>query len=179
VYFDRFTEKLWIPTGDFAGECFLVEADQNFSEVKYHGNGMQQWRPVSLFFEKDHIVWGMDSQLETSTMQIFDRNSESLTCGQAFPGPVWYSKQLDGLSLLQTTCEIGPGVHSDSAHLFVSSDNRHWAEVAAFHKDAMPMRYFKFGVIAFADGAQCSDRFAMFGEALKGFDGVSLIAAVE
>jgi hypothetical protein len=61
----------------------------------------------------------------------------------------------------------------------VSSDNRHWAEVAAFHKDAMPMRYFKFGVIAFADGAQCSDRFAMFGEALKGFDGVSLIAAVE
>jgi len=179
VYFDPFTDKLWIPTGDFANECFLVEANRDFSDVKYHGDGTQEWRPVSLFFERDHIVWGMDSQLQTSMLQIFDRKTQTITAGQAFPGPVWYSKRLNGLSILQTTCEIGAGVQSDSGHLFVSRDNRTWIEVAKFRKDVMPMRYFKFGVIAFADGDQSFDRFAMFGEALRGFDGVSFIAAIE
>ena len=40
------------------------------------------------------------------------------------------------------------------------------------------MRYFKFGVVAFADGPQNSDDFVLFGEALQGMDGRVIRASI-
>ncbi len=173
IYADPHTDSLWMPTGDFANECFLFEAvGGDFSRLIRHGSGQQDWRPVSLFFEHDCIVWAMDSQLQASHLQIYDRRTEELSEGRAFPGPVWYSKQLtDGTAILQTTVEVGPGSTSDHAHLFASRDLRDWWEVGRYRKDPWPMRYFKFGVVAFADGAQPPDDFVIFGEALNGLDG--------
>jgi hypothetical protein len=179
VYFDKFTDRFWVPTGDFEGECMVLFADPNFSDVTIYGNGTQIWRPVSMFFTEDRVIWPMDSQLQTSYLQIFDRKSETLAQGQPFPGPVWYSKQFaDGPGILQSTVELGEGVKSDSSHLFVSEDLVDWSHLAAYEKDAWPMPYFKFGVVAFADGPQNSTDFAFFGEALKGLDGKIVRAAL-
>jgi hypothetical protein len=180
VYPDPFSSDLWIPTGDFEGECFLYRTDPNFSRMEKFGDGSQTWRTVSLLFEPDRICWIMDSQLETSHLFELDRRTGVLRRGRSFPGPVWYVKQLqDNFSVAQTTVEIGPGVRSDSAHLFVSRDNETWIEVAKFKKDLWPMRYFKFGVLAFADGPQTSQNFALFGEALQGFDGQARICSLQ
>lgn len=180
VFFDPVSAKLWIPTGDYADECYLFSADLNFSTVERHGDGSQRWRHVSCFFEQDHIVWGMDSQLETSYLQTFDRDSGTLTQGCAFPGPVWYSKRLmDGYYLLQTTCETGPGVKTDYAHIFMSKDAQNWVEAARYKKDALSKKYFKYGILAFADGEQSSAAFAVHGEALKRLDGKAMIASLQ
>jgi hypothetical protein len=180
VYQDPFTEYVWIPTGDFEGECFIYRADPDFRQVDRYGDGTQAWRTVGLMFAPDRISWIMDSQLQTSHLYHFDRRSGSLQRGQSFPGPVWYVKQLqDNVALAQSTCEIGPGVQSDSAHLFASRDYETWIEVVKFRKDSWPMRYFKFGVLAFADGPQTSQNFALFGEALHGFDGQARICCIQ
>lgn len=173
VYSDPYSDSLWVPTGDESGECGLFEFPSgDVSRVKRHGNGQQQWRPVSMFFERDRIVWGMDSQLQISYLQSFNRVTSELSQGRSFPGPVWYSKQLkDGMSILQSTVEIGPGSRSRYAHLFVSNDLEEWREIARYRKDLYPLSFFKFGVIAFADGDQSSDDFVVFGEALSGLDG--------
>lgn len=179
VFVDPHSDRLWLPTGDFAGECYVVEANRDFSEVTWHGDGTQRWRPVGMFFEPERIVWPMDSQLETSYLQVFDRATGTLARHRDFPGPVWYTKRLDdGVALLQTTVEIGDGVKSDRAHVFASRDLLEWTEVGAWKKDRWPMRYFKFGVLAFADGAQSSDDFALFGEGLEGIDGRALRASL-
>ena len=110
VFPDPYSDRLWIPTGDGAGECYLVSADYDFTDVVRYGDGSQAWRAVTLFFEPDRIVWGMDSERETSYLQIFDRRTAALTRGCAFPGPVWYGKRLAaGPALVQTTVEIGSG----------------------------------------------------------------------
>ena len=180
VYHDPFTDRLWLPTGDRAGECYVASANADFSDVVTHGDGTQVWRPVSMFFEADRIVWPMDSELQTSHLQVFDRASGRLTEHRAFPGPVWYGKRFtDGLAILQTTVEIGAGVQSDCSHLFVSENLTDWHEVAKFKKDLWPVRHFKAGVIAFADGSQASDDFVLFGEALAGLDGKSLQVALK
>lgn len=173
VYCDPYTDSLWVPTGDFAGECFIAEAkDPDFREVKLHGDGTQKWRTVGLVFEPDRIVWVMDSQLETSHLESFDRSTGALREYRAFPGPVWYCKQMaDGVVLLQSTVEIGAGVQSDHAHVFMSDDGSCWHEVAKWRKDPLPMPYFKSGVVAFADGTQTSDDFLVFGEGLRDLDG--------
>jgi hypothetical protein len=180
VYRDPFSDRLWIPTGDFAGECFLYSADPDFRDVRRHGDGTQPWRSVSLLFSKDHIYWGMDSQLQSSQLCAFDRVTETLTQHQKFPGPVWYSKQLDdGWVVLQTTVESGPGVQDDSAHVFVSRDLLTWRSIGKFRKDPWPKRYFKFGVLAFADGPQTSKEFVLFGAALNDLDGRAVLVGVE
>ena len=173
IYKDPYTDSLWITTGDFAGECYVFEVPKgDFSSIIKHGDGSQRWRTVSLFFEPEHIVWAMDSQLQTSHLQIFDRETAQIIQKCAFPGPVWYSKHLvGGFALLQSTVEIGPGSQSDHCHIFASRDLEEWTEVRRFKKDIWPKRYFKFGVTGFADGDQPLDDFVMFGEALSGFDG--------
>jgi hypothetical protein len=173
VYNDPYSSSLWITTGDFQGECYLFEVpDHDFSRIVRHGDGSQKWRPVGIFFESDRLIWAMDSQLETSHLQVFDRATGALTQGRAFPGPVWYSKRFrDGSAVLQTTVEVGEGVKSRYSHLFFSRDLIDWVEVARFPKDILPVKYFKSGVIGFAEGAQSPENFPIFGEALRGLDG--------
>ena len=122
--------------------------------------------------EPDRIVWGMDSERETSYLQIFDRRTAALTRGRAFPGPVWYGKRLAaGPALVQTTVEIGAGVRRAQTCIFASSDLVEWREIACFDKDVWPLRWCRFGVVAFADGHQTAEDFVLFGDALKGLDG--------
>ena len=180
VYSDPYSDRLWIPTGDFAGECYLVSTNEDFTDVVSYGDGSQAWRSVTLLFQPDRIVWAMDSQLETSYLQIFDRRTTELICHRPFPGPVWYGKQLaDGWTLLQTTVEVGAGVKSDFVHVFASRDLIEWQEVGSFRKDWWPMRYFKSGVLSFADGHQTSDDFILFGEALMGLDGCAYLTTLD
>jgi hypothetical protein len=180
VFVDPYSDSFWITTGDFRGECFVFEVrDHDFGEIIRHGDGTQRWRPVGMFFEPDRLIWAMDSQLETSHLQIFDRANGSLTQGRAFPGPVWYSKRFtDGSAALQTTVEVGDGVKSSDSHIFYSRNLITWDEVARFRKDRLPVRYFKFGVIGFAEGPQSPDDFPIFGEALQGLDGQVKYASI-
>ena len=180
VYVDPFSRDLWIPTGDFQNECFVFQIkNKDFDQIVKHGDGTQNWRPVSMFFTDREIIWAMDSQLESSCLQVFNRETKQLNKKREFDGPVWYSKHFqDGSAILQTTVEIGPGVKSNFSHLYFSEDLSEWKEVIRFRKDWFPMRYFKFGVVAFADGPQNSDDFVLFGEALQGMDGRVIRASI-
>ena len=114
----------------------------------------------------------MDSQLETSFLCKLDRATGTLTRHQSFPGPVWYAKDLsDGWFVLATANEIGVGVKDKNCHIFASKDAINWQKVLSIPHDGWPKRYFKFGVIGFADGKQSSENFFLFAEAVKGMDG--------
>lgn len=174
-YYDKFTDKVWVCTGDFKGENWLLVASKDFKEVKKLGDGQQKYRACNLIFTKDEVHWLMDSQLEPSYHIIFDRATESITVGQKVMGPIWYIKELgDNNYLAASTQEIGVGVLDDKAHLYHSTDLKEWKSIRQFKHDGLPKRYFKFGVIGFADGQQSKDEFYMFFEAIKGFDGMSL-----
>ena len=174
IYFDKFTKSLWICTGDLNGECYLYNTNEDFSNIRQFGDGSQKWRPLSLIFEEKYIIWGMDSNLEISKLVIFDRETHNINLGKEFPGPIWYSKQLDeGISLISSAVEIGEGVITKYAYIFYSKNNRDWFPLAKYKKDYLPMPYFKYGIISFADGNQNKDDFIIFGEGLIGLDGKS------
>lgn len=171
-YFDQFEEKIWVLTGDFKDECHILCADRDFKEIEWIGDGQQLYRTCNLFFEEDAVHWIMDSQLEDSYHIRMDRKTRQIEVKQLFPGPVWYIKRLDdGYYLAATASEVGEGVHDQYAHLLVSKDLEEWEDVCQFKHDHFPRKYFKFGVIGFADGPQSSDSFYVFMEAIKGFDG--------
>jgi len=179
-YWDPFEKKVWIFTGDFAGECYAINADPDFRDVEWIGNGQQVYRLCNAFFEENAIHWIMDSQLEDSYHIKMDRETRLIEKLTLFPGPVWYIKQLkDGFYLAATAQEIGPGVHDRLSHLMATRDLVHWEDIHQFRHDGLPKRLFKFGVVGFADGDQTSQGFYIFGEALRGLDGRSILCQIE
>jgi hypothetical protein len=179
-YWDPYEHKIWVFSGDFSGECYPLCADPDFKQVEWIGDGQQQFRMCNAFFEPDSIHWIMDSQLEDSYHIRMDRATRQIEKISVFPGPVWYIQKLtDGYYLAATAQEIGPGVHDQYAHLLVSTDLIHWEDILQFKHDGFPKRYFKFGVIGFADGPQSSQGFYLFGEALKNLDGRSLLCQIK
>jgi hypothetical protein len=178
-YWDPFEQKIWVFTGDFAGECHLLCADQDFNQLEWVGDGQQVYRTCNAFFEPDSIHWIMDSQLEDSYHIRMDRKTRQVEKVSLFPGPVWYIKKLsDGCYLAATAQEIGPGVHDRYSHIMLSRDLTRWEDVFKVSHDGLPKRFFKFGVIGFADGSQSSQGFYMFAEALTRMDGRSFLCQV-
>jgi hypothetical protein len=173
IYNDPFKNNLWITTGDSNGECYLFKVpNKKFDNIIRYGDGSQKWRAVSLLFKKNHVIWGMDSPLQTSNLQIFNTKTKKLKKGCSFPGPVWYSKVFsDHSAILQTSVEIGDGVKSNYSSLFYSKDLINWYEIYKFKKDIFPKKLFKFGVIAFSEGIQSSKDFLFSAEGLKKIDG--------
>ena len=175
-YYDKYEDKIWTLTGDFDNENILMKSDFNFIENIKIGNGAQTFRAVSIIFRPNTMHWIMDSPLEKSYHVIMDRKTLKIKKKQGFPGPVWYLKELsDGYVLAASSVEIGEGVYDNYAHLFISDDLQSWTELTKFKKDKLPMRYFKWGVIAFAEGEQSRKSFALFFEALCKVDGKAFI----
>ena len=178
-YYDPVEKKVWVLTGDFKDECRILCADRDFKNIEWIGDGQQTFRTCNLFFEKDSVHWIMDSQLQNSYHIRLNRKTRKIEKKQLFPGPVWYIKRLeDGYYLAATAQEIGPGVKDKFAHLMVSCDLETWEDIHYFEHDGFPKRYFKFGVIGFADGPQSSDGFYLFAEAIKGLDGKTALCEI-
>jgi len=179
-YYDPFEDKIWVLTGDFKDECYLLCTDKDFREIEWIGDGQQNYRACNVFFEEDAVHWVMDSQLQDSYHIKLDRKTRTIEKRQMFPGPVWYLKNLsDSYYLAATVQEIGPGVHDKKAHLMVSKDLETWDDVYQVAHEGLPKRYFKFGVIGFAAGIQSSRGFYLFAEALKGIDGKTLFCEIQ
>ncbi len=171
-HWDPHEKRVWICTGDFQNENYMVVADEQFDTIEQLGDGSQLWRTCYPFFQDDDVVWAMDSQLETSYVVRMKRSDRSVVKVQPLPGPVWYGKQFaEGLLCIATANEIGQGVKDSYAHMLVSRNGLDWSPVMKVKGDWLPKRYFKFGVLGFADGIQSSDHFYLFGQALRGMDG--------
>ena len=171
-YHDPYEDKIWTVTGDFENECHILCADYDFNHIEWIGDGQQMYRTCRLIFQENSIHWIMDSPLQDSYHVVLDRKTRKAYKRQLFQGPVWYTKKLDDNYYLAATAqEIGPGVKDHLVHFMVSRDLEKWKDIYQFVHDGYPKRYFKFGVISFADGNQDSHSFYMFAEAIKGFDG--------
>lgn len=174
-YYDKYTDKIWVCTGDFDNENWIIEADKTFKEIKKFGTGQQQFRTCSLVFKEHEVHWIMDSPLELNYQMILDRKTGQTRKGQKFEGPIWYTKELtDGYYIIATAQELGEGVLDDKVHVYATKDLKQWQEIALFEHDGLSKKYFKFGVIGFASGKQSSRNFYMFLEAIKGYDGRSI-----
>ena len=178
-FWDPFEERVWVCTGDFAGENHLLVADEAFEEVEWIGDGGQMWRTCHLFFTAEAVFWGMDSQLEASSVCRLRRPDRSVQRVFDLPGPAWYGKHLtDGWMVVGTAVEKGPSVRSDHAHVFASRDGDQWLEVFSAKKDGWRMPLFKNGVINFADGEQDAAAIHLSAEALVGMDGRTFRASL-
>lgn len=180
IFSDPFIKgRIWATTGDFSGQCYFYYTDDGFKSIQRIGDGTQRYRAVTLFFTPERIFWLTDSNLEQNYIMSLCRNTLEVTAHGRLNAPVWYgTTTTDNKYIAATTVEKGAGVQTDSAALMISDDLINWQEAALFKKDALP-HIFKNGIISFPTGQYHSNEFYIFGEALKGLDGISMCCSIK
>lgn len=173
LFFDKFTNYIWVATGDRENECIIGYTEDEFKTFTEVFRGGQEYRTCQLFFYKDFIVFGTDTQYEQNIIKKFDRHTLEITELQKVQGSVIKGGQVGDVAFISTTVEPSKVNTDKYAHLWVTKDGIHWEERYKAKKDWLPATLFQFGTFEFPQyyGIEKLERLYFSGRALKGLDG--------
>lgn len=174
LFFDKYTDRIWVATGDRENECIIGYTEDEFKSFVEVFRGGQEYRTCQLFFYKDFIVFGTDTQYEQNVIKKFDRKTLEITELQKVQGSVIKGGQVGDVAFISTTVEPSKVNKDKYAHLWVTKDGLHWEERYKAKKDCWPS-IFQFGTFEFPQyyGIDKLERLYFSGRALKGLDGKS------
>ena len=173
-------DSLWVTTGDYSGECYIMRTRDRFATLEKFGDGEQLYRAVTIYFTPEHITWVTDSHIEQNYACRLNRVTGELEKGQEIDASSWYGTTTrEGLHVAFTTVEGGPAIKTNWSSVLTSEDGFEWTEVYRFKKDAYrPLSVFKFGVLSCPSGDVSCAEFYLSGEGLVGIDGKSVKLAI-
>jgi hypothetical protein len=175
LFFDKFTNRIWVATGDRENECIIGYTEDEFKTFTEVFRGGQEFRTCQLFFYRGFIVFGTDTQYEQNIIKKIDRQTLEISELQRVQGSVIKGGQVGDVAFISTTVEPSD-VNTDKwAHLWVTKDGLHWEERFKAKKDWLPATLFQFGTFEFPQyyGIEKLERLYFSGRALKGLDGKS------
>lgn len=175
LFFDKYTNRIWVATGDRENECIIGYTEDEFKSFVEIFRGGQEYRTCQLFFYKDFIVFGTDTQYQQNVIKKFDRQTLEITELQKVQGSVIKGGQVGNVAFISTTVEPSDVNTDQWAHLWVTKDGLHWEERFKAKKDWLPATLFQFGTFEFPQyyGVEKLERLYFSGRALKGLDGKS------
>lgn len=172
LFFDPYTERMWVLTGDRENECIIGYTENEFNSFHEVLRGGQEFRSCQLFFYKDFIVYATDSQYIQNEIRAINRNTLKISVLAKIQGSAIKGGQTENVSYLSTTIEPSKVNKDRFSHIWVTKDGEHWQDVYKAEKDCWPS-IFQFGTFEFPQNAYCDGKLWFSGRALKGFDGKS------
>lgn len=177
IYMDPYTKKMWFATGDRENECIIGYTEDGFKTVKEVFRGGQEYRTCILFFYKDFIVFGTDSQYQQNELKKFDRKTLEITHLQDVQGPVIRGAQIGNVSMISTDVEPSEVNKDTKAYVWISKDGLNWEVFCSAEKDYLPSMLFQFGVFdlpSYSPDASI-DKIYVTGKAVKKYGGHTLV----
>ena len=173
LFYDQYTNRIWVATGDRENECIIGYTEDEFKTFKEVFRGGQEYRTCQLFFYKDFIVFGTDTQYQQNVIKKIDRKTLEITELQKVQGSVIKGGQVGDVAFISTTVEPSEVNTDKYAHLWVTKDGLYWEERYKAKKDWLPATLFQFGTFEFPQyyGIEKLERLYFSGRALKGLDG--------
>lgn len=172
VFFDKYTNRMWVLTGDRENECIIGYTEDEFKTFHEVLRGGQEYRSCQLFFYKDFIVYATDSQYIENEIRAIDRKTLKITTLAKIQGSAIKGGQTGNVSYLSTTIEPSEVNKDRFAHIWVTKDGLHWEDKFKAEKDSWPS-IFQFGTFEFPQNAYHEGRLWFSGRALKGYDNKS------
>lgn len=173
LFFDKYTNRIWVATGDKEHECIIGFTEDEFKSFTVVFRGGQEVRSCQLFFYPDFIVYCTDSQFIQNTIKYVDRKSLEVRDIQAVQGSVIKGGQVGNISFFSTTVEPSAVNLDKHVYLWVTKDGLHWEERYKDEKDCFPA-LFQFGSFEFPHYVgEIGDRLYFSGRAVKHLDGKS------
>jgi len=172
LFFDKYTNHMWVLTGDRENECIIGYTEDEFQTFHEVLRGGQEYRSCQLFFYKDFIVYATDSQYIENEIRAINREALKITTLAKIQGSAIKGGQTGDVSYLSTTIEPSEVNKDRFSHIWVSKDGLHWEDKFKAEKDCWPS-IFQFGTFEFPQNAYCDGKLWFSGRALKGFDNKS------
>ena len=175
IFYDKYTKKMWITTGDRDKECLIANSSDGFKSLNILKQGAQKYRAVTLLFYKDYIIYGTDTEQEENHIYSINRKSTEETCLQVLQGSVLMATQNDkGQTAIATAVEPSKINHHPYAHIWFSDDGLKWKDIYNAKKDLWSAKYFQYGRITFPQNAIDNESIYFSGHALQGIDNKSI-----
>ena len=175
LFWDKYTKRLWICTGDREGECIIGYTEDGFQTLVEVFRGGQEYRTCHLFFYEQYIVFATDSEYTENEIKFFDRETLQIDVLQKIQGTAIKGGQCGEIAFISTTVEPSKINKDTFSHLWITKDGLNWEEVYKAEKDILP-HIFQFGSIEFPRYRISKPLKKLFfsGRALKDIDGCSL-----
>lgn len=138
LFFDTYTDRIWIVTGDRENECIIGWTDDGFKNLHYELKGGQEYRSCQLFFYEDFIVYATDSQYIENEIRAIDRKTLMITPLQKIQGSAIKGGQFGDVAFLSTTVEPSKVNLDKYSHVWLSCGGRDWKEIFKAEKDCWP-----------------------------------------
>lgn len=172
LFFDKYTNRIWVLTGDRDNECIIGYTEDEFQTFNEVLRGGQEYRSCQLFFYKDFIVYATDSQYIENEIRSINRETLEITSLAKIQGSAIKGGQTGQVSYLSTTIEPSKINKDRFSHIWVTKDGIHWEDIFKAEKDCWPA-IFQFGTFEFPQNAYCDGKLWFSGRALKDYDNKS------
>ena len=181
IFLDPYTTRMWFVTGDRENECIIGYTEDGFKTVKEVFRGGQEFRSCVLFFYKDFIVYGTDSQYQQNELKCFDRQTLEIKVLQQVQGPVIKGVQFGDVAMISTDVEPSDINKDKNAYVWITKDGLNWRILCQAEKDSWNPTLFQFGVFDLPQYANDynGDKVYVTGKAVKGCGGDTLVFKVK
>lgn len=175
IFYDKYEDKIWFATGDLDGECIIGNTSNDFKTVHIFKEGRQKYRTVQLFFFKDYIIYGTDTEYEKNYIYKINRIDGTEERVQNVQGSVLSGGDNENKVVISTTVEPSDINNDLFSHVWISEDGLEWKELCNFKKDFFSQKYFQYGRIKFPRNPILNNKLYFTGHALEGIDGKSVL----
>lgn len=173
LFFDKYTNRIWVATGDAENECILGYTEDGFKNFHIVFRGGQEYRCCQMFFYPDFIIYCTDSQFIPNKIKQIDRKTLVITELQSVQGSVIKGGQAGNVSFFSTTVEPSDVNLDKHVYLWVTKDGLNWKECYKDEKDGYPA-ILQFGTFEFPNyEGEIGDKLYFSGRAVKKLDGKS------
>ena len=152
VFFDKFSDKYWITSGDSDLESCIWRTDRNFSKFEKVLSGSQKYRAVQLSFDPEFIYFGSDAPHEANHIYRLSRENGRVDRLMEVGAPVFFGTTISNHYFFSTAIEKSTYMDIESANLWSSKGGSDWQCVFNLKRSLLPLRIFQNGQILFPSG---------------------------
>jgi len=174
IVYDRWSDCLWILTGDEGSECKILRADRELRNLGVVLEGNQQARAVAAIPTEDALYLSTDTPFEQNHILRLDRTGRITPVAALASSSIFGCRTTNAL-FFSTMVEPSPANPTREIHLAGSADGTNWQIVARWQKDALPMHYFQYGNAILPDGENPTNYLAATTIAVKHDDLVTTL----
>lgn len=136
LVWDRWASCFWITTGDEPGECRVLRASDDFSQVSETVRGDQEARFYRLLPTEQALLTATDTPYAPNAITIIDRKAGTLRRVQDVENSCFGVCQVGSHYFVATTAEPGGGNDCRHSHVWTSTgDLLDWHHCATFSVD--------------------------------------------
>ena len=157
VFYDNYTNKFWITTGDTDSESIIWQVDKNFKSFKIIVQGRQLFRAVQLLFTENFIYYGTDTPEEKNYICRINRNSNQVEKLQRVGSSVFWGCKVNGHLFFSTTIEPSKINNTKYSVIWGSKNGESWAPIIRHKKDLWHRKLFQYGQTFFPQGENNSN----------------------